>query len=516
MLNKTYPTTGNINVLVLLIDFPDLKHQYSLADFDSLLNGLNYNNGKGSFKAYYTDASKGQLSITVDLVGWITAPNGYIHYGRDSGTVRAADLVRLAVDSAKLRGVNFSRYDNDNDGNVDGIMAIHSGPGAEVGSQTQYIWSHRWVLDGGTLGKVNYDGVWINDYMCNPEIYWNNAITGIGVICHEFGHNLGLPDLYDTDDSNGSSEGIGNWSVMAGGSWLGSGEQPGGFDAWSRIELVWEQAKLIDVNANSGIYSLEAATTTRDEIFRINTQEPSEYFLLENRQKIGIDAMLPGTGMAIWHINTFKTQGPRNRVNADHNLKGVDLEEADGLDDLDHKRNRGDNGDLFPGPTNNRTFNDTTYPHSKLYNSSNTGIDIRNITEHNQKITFGFGAPEKCGLEVLSASSGTFSDRSGSYGNYHNNMKCSWLIEPVPSVGGITLSFSSFKTEANNDVLIVYDGKDSTANILGTFSGQNIPANISSNKGEMYVEFITDNSIVDSGWTAHYTTITGIDSLVIE
>lgn len=511
ILNKTYPTTGTINVLALLIDFRNLKARYTKTDFDSLLNGLNYNNGRGSFKTYYTNASKGQLTINVDLVGWITIDSNYIHFANDSGSARAANLVRMAVDTAEMLGVNFSKYDNDNDGNVDGIMAIHSGPGAEVGSRTQYIWSHRWVLRGGTLGRVRYDGVWIDDYMINPEIYSGTAISGIGVMCHEFGHNLGLPDLYDTDDSNGKSQGIGEWGIMGSGSWLGGGQQPGGFCAWSRVENGWDTPMLLTVDSDFGNYSLKAASNNKDEVFRINTPVSSEYFLLENRQKVGVDAALPGTGMAIWHINTLKTNAPGNQVNGDVNLKGVDLEEADGLDDLDKARNRGDNGDLYPGLTNNRTFNDNTYPHSNTYNSNPTGIKIKNITQNGQVITFDFG---ECKPDTLTADSGLFSDYSG-IGKYQNNQSCSWLIQPTKEAKSITLSFLAFKTESNNDVVTIYDGKDDTAPILARYSGQNIPANVTSTTGEMYIEFKTNGSVIDSGWTAKYVTNQLVDSLTI-
>src|SRR5690606_12951746 len=133
--------------------------------------------------------------------------HGYAHYGHNQGFQRSRQLMAEAIDAAEAGGVDFSQYDNDGDGFVDAIIAVHAGPGAEVGAQLQYIWSHRWTM--GNLAR-HYDGVTVNDYILNPETRpW--GMVGVGVIAHEFGHALGLPDLYDTDNS---SRGIGNFGLM--------------------------------------------------------------------------------------------------------------------------------------------------------------------------------------------------------------------------------------------------------------------------------------------------------------
>jgi M6 family metalloprotease-like protein len=507
--NKTYPTSGHIRVLALLIEYPDLQNTYPKSNFDSLLYGSNYNVGHGSFKTFYEISSDSQLTITVDVMGWFMADSNYIYYSNDSGSSRAADLVREAVDAAELAGANYANYDNDNDGDVDGILAVHSGPGAESGSRTQYIWSHRWVLNGGTQGAVFYDGVWVNDYMINPETrgtLTNPRMVDVGVFCHEFGHNIGLPDLYDTDNSNGDSEGIGNWGLMSGGTWLGNGHFPANFCAWSRIENGWETPTQLTIG-NSGSYTMNPASLTPNEIYQINTQNNNEYFLLENRQQRELDSLLPGTGLAIWHINTNKTNFG-NRVNADENLKGVDLEEADGNDDLDLENNRGDNGDLYPGSSSTTRFDDNTYPSAQTYTSSNTGLVIRNITETGLQVSFDFGLPVSAscsGTTTLTANNGSFSDGSGATSNYTNNLNCSWLIQPTTTAQSITLSFSSFDTEATNDSVTVYDGVNSSAPIIGIYSGSSTPSNVTSSGGDLYIEFNTNGSTTAQGWSASYT-----------
>jgi M6 family metalloprotease-like protein len=510
--NKTFPTTGNIKVLALLIDYPDLINVIPASDFDSLLYGANYLSGNGSFKTFYETSSGGQLTIDVDVRGWYRASNNFQYYAADSGYDRAADLVREAVNAAEIAGTDFSLYDNDSNGSVDGILAVHSGPGAEIGSQSGlYIWSHRWVMRAGNLGSAFYDGVSIDDYMINPETRsaTNNGISGIGVFCHEFGHNLGLPDLYDTDNTNGDSEGIGNWCLMAGGAYSGSSNRPSNFSAWCKEELGWDVPQIIPLS-QTGTYTLPPASTSRNEIYKVSVPFPitDEYFLIENRQLVGKDSDLPGHGLAIWHINTTKTNSFGNSVNADETLKGVDLEEADGNDDLDNEVNRGDGGDLFPGTSTRTTFDDTTTPSAQDYLLGNTGLQIRNIVETvGGSVSFDFGrvpGPPCAATTSFTTNTGSFDDGSGTGLDYVNNQTCTWLI--TPATGTVTLSFSAFDIEPTNDTVTVYDGGSATAVSLGTYSGNAIPASLTSTSNAMFIQFKSNATISGPGFDASFIT----------
>ncbi len=363
--NTAMPTTGSIKVLCLLVDYPNMGNSYSKTDFENLLNQPNYN-GTGSLKDYFTQSSFGKLDVTVDVIDWVTAPNDYEYYGNINGYGVARELVRFAVDQAELNGVDFSQYDNDNDGDVDGIMVVHAGQGAEEGAQRQYIWSHR-----SRITPVVYDGKSISDYIMNPETRASSAISTVGVYCHEFGHNLGLPDLYDTD---GSSQGIGNWGLMGSASWLGGGKRPGGLSAWSKIKLGWQVPTEILLN---GSYVLNSAATN-EEIYLLDPGEGKEFFLLENRQKLGVDQALPGSGLAIWHIDDARFT---NSIEAH---KRVDVEEADGLNGLDGS-SRGDAGDLFPGTSGNTAFNAVSNPNNQLYAGGTSPARILNIVQNADK-----------------------------------------------------------------------------------------------------------------------------------
>lgn len=386
----SFPKTGNRNLLVILIDFTDQLFQIGNNNFNNLMNQASYN-GTGSFRDYWLQSSYNGLTVNSTINGWYHAGHNMAYYGANSNgsDINPRLLVQEAVDAAENAGVNFSTYDNDKDGKVDGVIVIHAGYGEEAGGGANTIWSHHWTLDSY---KRTYDGVIIDDYAIVPELRNNfgSNISNIGVICHEFGHSLGLPDLYDTDISNGNSEGIGEWGLMGSGNWNNNGASPSILCAWSKIFLNWATPSIL----SSECSLLLPNSVQNNIIYQINTPHTNEYFLIENRQRIGFDAGLPGTGLSIWHINTSKTTGVHisaNDVNADEALKGVDLEEADGISALDNNTNRGDGGDLFPGNTCNRLFNDSSTPNSQTYSPIvNSSKPITNIMESGSNIRFDF------------------------------------------------------------------------------------------------------------------------------
>ena len=392
-LNQTFPTSGKRRALMILIQYKDQKSKYTPTDFKNMMNQVNYNS-TGSFRDYYLQNSFNKLDVTVDVFGWYTSDSSYKYYGNnttgaDAGQARAKILVAQAIDSAHAAGVDFSLYDNDKDGNVDGVMVVHSGPGAEEGAQNQYIWSHRWTLDNY---KRKYNGVTMDNYIVMPETRGGNTrMVGRGVFCHEFGHLLGLPDLYDVLNK---SEGVGNWALMAGGEWLGTEAYPASHDAWSKVLLKWIRPVQI---SGDGFYTLKPSTVD-STIYKVTTPVSHEYYLLENRQKKGVDLYLDGHGLAIWHVDDSVIQNGlfANLVNTVPKHKGLDLVQADGKHDLDTMKspeNRGDAGDLYPGSSNNTNFTDSTIPSARSYNKRYSNIRIFKIAElKDSSITFGFGA----------------------------------------------------------------------------------------------------------------------------
>lgn len=224
----------------------------------------------------------------------------------------------------------------------------------------------------------------INDYVIQPETLGGGMQT-MGVFAHEYGHAIGLPDLYDTD---GSSEGIGDWSLMAGGSWnyvTRSGDRPAHMDAWCKYKLGWVMpTRVTGTLMNEPI--TQAATAA--DVYQLGNGSPvllgGEYFLVENRQKAGFDAGLPGAGLLIWHIDESMTTnnsecypgGPDCSIQHYH----VALEQADNLWELGKNIDRGDTGDPYPGSTGNTSFTGSSSPNSNLYNGNPSNASVTNIS----------------------------------------------------------------------------------------------------------------------------------------
>ena len=228
------------------------------------------------------------------VLGWFTAENEHDYYAEEAtnATNRQVDLARYAVDQAEVAGIDWSQYDNDGNGRVDGVVIIHAGRGAEEGDDSN-IWSFKGDLRHNNK-QIQYDGVWIDVFSMQPEKY-HNSMSSIGVFVHEYGHIIGLPDLYDTDDS---SDGIGNWGLMAGGGWGGDGGSPWKPShpcAWAKIKLGWLEPTDID----SFTTDLEIVPVENSPVvYRIKSStDSSERFLLSNRRKTGFDENLPESGL---------------------------------------------------------------------------------------------------------------------------------------------------------------------------------------------------------------------------
>ena len=215
---------------------------------------------------------------------------------------------------------------------------------------------------------------------------------GTGTISHELGHGIGLLDLYDRNEANGDSKGIGWWGLMGTGGW-NIQTSPAHMSAWSKDRLGWLTVTVVD---QFGTPVSLSSVQQSGSVVRIDDPDPSsdEYFLLANRQRVGSDEHLRQPGLLIWHIDP--EQIVRGIVNDDENHKGVDLEEADGRDDLDHSRNRGDRGDPFPGSTGKTSFTRQSYPSSHSYvGGSSCTVGVRSIRLAGSVAYFDVNASER-------------------------------------------------------------------------------------------------------------------------
>lgn len=361
-----------VRVPVILVDFSD--HQYTsftpapeAAQYDSIL----FSWGKmpyGSMSEFYWENSYETFYLTGDVAGWYRMPQTYEYYvnaanGFGSCPRCARQMVVDAVNAAD-GDLDYSQYDSNADGIVDGIFVVFAGYGAEESGSDNDIWSHR-----SSIGGVLKDGVYVSDYSVEPEVRSPGVITDIGVFCHEFGHVLNMPDLYDTDYS---SSGVGRWSLMSGGSWNGGGHRPAHFDAWCKQELGWVQPANISMNT-TGVEIARAEDSPVAYRLWTEGQFGPQYFLIENRQRVLFDASLPGGGLLIWHIDETSS-GNWNEV---HPL--VAVEQADGLFQLE-AGGSSDSGDPWPGTSDNREFHDFSTPNSQDYSGAPSEIGVYNIS----------------------------------------------------------------------------------------------------------------------------------------
>ncbi len=350
--------------IVILVDFSDNVYLSGFAagepeQFDSILFSDRQTdsifNPSGSMTDYYMEVSHGQFYIQGDIYGWYRMPNTYAYYENgDDGLTKGPELARHAVDAAEADGVDFSLYDSNNDGHCDGLIIIHAGRGAEEGGFG--IWSHKANLSPAVL----LDGVLLSNYNMNPEETGStNSLSHIGVVVHEYGHFLGLPDLYDIDYQPTTSDGLGRWSLMASGNYLGGSKKPAHLDAWCKAQVGFISFTNVDANMDSAIIP---AAEYNPVAYRLrNSFTPlNEYWIVENRQKTGFDIDLPGSGLCIYHVDLAAQ--PQNN---DPFRYYVALEQADGKNDLAFTNNNvGDAGDPFPGSTNNRNFHTFSNPNS--------------------------------------------------------------------------------------------------------------------------------------------------------
>ncbi len=370
----------NFNAIAILVDFDDNTSTVSATYFDNLMFGT----GTGTLQDYWEEATYGNLTVvTVDLpssMGWLRAPEDYSYYvnGYYGFGSYPRNAQKLAEDAVWLADpyVDFSDYDNDSDGYIDALFIIHAGPGTEYTGNPNDIWSHKW----STVNVPYVDGVYAYIYSMEPEYWASPGDMTCGVYAHEMGHAVfGLPDLYDYDYD---SEGLGDWSLMAGGSWNGPlGASPAHPDAYCRI--LTGAATATNLTSNLMGASIPAVIDT-PVVYRLwtNGAASSEYFLVENRRQTGYDSYLDGQGLMIYHID--ETQyGNDNQWYPGHTGSGnyeVALEQADGDWDLEKNINDGDSGDPYPGSSNNRTFDKNTTPDSDDYDSDTTMVAVRNIS----------------------------------------------------------------------------------------------------------------------------------------
>ena len=402
---------SNFKGLVLLVEFDDKS--FSRDDYHDIINGMindvnytgytNTNNRKenftGSVRDYFSDNSGGKFNPEFDVYGPYKI--GFSQYDAQ-GSDNAAALIYAALDSADV-DINYADYDRDGDGTVDLVYFIFAGNGANYdGNDDRLWWPHRSIImnpnaTGWGNWQVRKDGVAFLDYASSVELYGYTqvpqtvTIDGIGTICHEFGHVLGLPDFYDTDyeGSGGQSIDPGIWSIMAGGSYENIGRTPVGYSLYERWSVGFIDDADIEVISGEGDFTLNPLYSSQKG-FRINSPVNNEFFLFENRQKSSYkwDAYLPGSGMLVHRVDLTRSNvWNNNTVNANPDRNYYEVIRAGGP-----RTNGGSYGtsyDVFPGSGRVTSLHSGTTPaHLKSWAGKSTKWGLFDIKMVNQVVTF--------------------------------------------------------------------------------------------------------------------------------
>ncbi len=383
--------TGQKKGIVILMNFKDTKFNTAnnLAKYKDILNKENYNVSpfKGSVADYFKAQSKdaegvSQFELTFDVVGPFTAAKNASYYGSndDNGDDKHPDELIVEAVKAADAEVNFQDYDWDNDGEVDQVFILYAGKGEADGGSASTIWPHMYYLSA-TGKQLTLDGVLIDTYACSNEVDSSGSIEGIGCFCHEFSHCMGFPDFYDTSYSGW--HGTGSYDLMCSGSYNGNTFQPSGYNAYEKWMSGWLEPKVLTTDVK--VENLKPISDGGDAYILYNSGNSNEYYIIENRQKVGWDASLSGRGLSFIHVDFDKTIWEENNPNTKVTQQDVNNALAYGitLHKNDHQRfalvcadNKADDyseaNDLYPY-SSNKSLTATSTPKASLFNTNAAG-----------------------------------------------------------------------------------------------------------------------------------------------
>ncbi len=389
--------SGTWRVPVILVSFADDTLHYTAQDFDRLLFDTTRVNPKGSVAEYFAFCSGGRLKVRGRVVATVRLPETAAYYANASSGLLWYTTPRnelgFARDALKLceQSIPWHEFDRDFDTYVDMVWFVHAGFGGESGnpnhlwsltSHMSYGWANSSVFTThvGAPGSSRY--MLVDRFTVLPELslIYPGERSEIGVFCHEFGHAIGLPDLYDVQ--NPVNTGPGNWSLMSSGAYGGDGHSPDlpvMMGAWPLRYLGWD--RLVRPARDTTI-TLGALSESPDilDVWLQGADSP-EHFMVERRARVGYDARLPGEGLILYHVNEFAMAVglASNTVNSGP-IPGLSLVAGDARDDLAAGRNRGDASDPLPGATGITRFDDFTTPSARSIANQYSNVGLEDIT----------------------------------------------------------------------------------------------------------------------------------------
>ena len=331
--NTDWDADKTYKQLVILFSFSDndFQEEHSLDFYNSILNKPGYNEGHGAgcVTDYFRTQSGGLFNLEFDIYGPYKVSQKAQPYDEPTSSTKnyGHDAMHEATQQfvSEHPEIDFSQYDWNGNGYVNQVVFIYAGYGGNTKSTYGYIWPNTSSFSAVETpnGKI------ISSYTASAELWTPSTPSscGIGTICHEFSHSLGLPDIYPTTSNQGYSV-CDEWDLMDGGNFTSWGWCPPNFTALEKYLLGWVEFTELDDAAS--ISDLKPVSEG-GEVYRIKHSD-SEWLLLENRQQTKWDSGLPGKGLVIYHVNYDGSVWKGNTVNNDKTKRRFHLVHADNMD----------------------------------------------------------------------------------------------------------------------------------------------------------------------------------------
>ncbi len=406
VVNNGFPTTGSPRGLVLLVSFADRAWgaQDSLQIWKDHMNaeGFHYSGATGSVRDYFVKQSSGVFTPTFDVYGPIAVSHEIAYYGKNNSSGSDENPYDMVTEACQIAhdslGVDFSKYDSNGDGDVDYVYIFFAGYDESNGADENCIWAHSYKLS--YLHKdMQFDGKHVNGYSCSGEYYGSDTtvvqMDGVGAFCHEFSHQLGLPDLYNTNDQF-KDDSWNYWSILSLGTYLNKSRTPSNYTAFERYSLGWCTPEELS-ESTVGVKLPELSSSNK--VYRLSSDDEDEYFLMENRQQTGWDAYLKGHGLLITHVDYNRYKWSANTLNNNASHLYIEMMNAD--NDITWYSYGA--ADVYPGTNNNTSFTDTSIPNNMLWTKKALDKNITHIAENNSVITFDMTKNTTANEPILSS-----------------------------------------------------------------------------------------------------------------
>ncbi len=377
LLNGRRVSEGPVRGLTILVDFDDLASEVTAEDVNAMLNADDYtrNGNYCSVHQYFHLMSAGKLDYSNTVVGPVKLSHNLNYY---KSHLFVDEALEIAVNEYN---VDLSQFDSKNQGIVDALNFMYAGRTVYEGD----LWPHNHYI------LLEHNGIQTYFYMLT-SLGRRAVDLSIGTFCHENGHQLcRFPDLYDYGTRDGDfekSQGIGRYCLMGSGNHLNGGRTPSPICSYLRYLVGWHDQE-VDLSSQGGFEARHGDYAT---IMKYETDKDNEFFLVENRSRLGLDAYLPASGLAVYHCDTLGSNewqgGTRNR----HYQCG--LLQADGHLDLENNRNRGDEGDLYDGVPG-LALSDSTTPSTREWDGTDSGLLINDISAAGETMSFVVGLQDR-------------------------------------------------------------------------------------------------------------------------